>query len=194
MTRGVYQIRNVRTEKCYIGSSVNIEGRWVQHRFDLERRQHANSYLQRAWEKDGPTSFIFEVVEEVVDRVDLEELETSWIQRFWGSGKLYNSNPFGGRSGVRSEETREKLRQAKLGRGNSEESKEKNRQANLRRSPELLKLIGERASKARWTEGGRRHHSEVMKRNWASRSQEQREQQKQKTQSTWERKRREKSV
>jgi len=32
MTRGVYQIRNVLTGDCYIGQSIDIEGRWAQHR------------------------------------------------------------------------------------------------------------------------------------------------------------------
>lgn len=35
MTSGVYLIRNSRTGRGYVGSSVNVEVRWKQHRADL---------------------------------------------------------------------------------------------------------------------------------------------------------------
>jgi group I intron endonuclease len=63
MASGIYEIRNIRNGHCYIGSSVNIEGRWNRHIRDLGRGKHHSTYLQRAWIKYGKDSFKFFVLE-----------------------------------------------------------------------------------------------------------------------------------
>ena len=61
---GVYKIVNMTNGKLYVGSSNNIQSRWGQHKRALNEGTHGNSYLQNAWNKYGPLSFSFEIVEE----------------------------------------------------------------------------------------------------------------------------------
>ena len=46
---GIYKIINVKNEKYYIGSGFDVRIRWYRHRFHLNRNDHQNDYLQRAW-------------------------------------------------------------------------------------------------------------------------------------------------
>lgn len=63
---GIYCIKNVVTGRMYIGSSINIEKRWHQHRYQLNTNRHENHYLQHSWNKHGEGSFEFSILE-VVD-------------------------------------------------------------------------------------------------------------------------------
>lgn len=65
MKTGIYRIRNLQNNKCYIGSAAasgGINGRWSDHRLDLNKNQHHSKYLQRAWNKYGAENFVFEVL------------------------------------------------------------------------------------------------------------------------------------
>lgn len=64
---GIYRIKNLINNKCYYGSSKNIEVRWRKHKNDLNKGKHVNKILQRAWDKYNSESFIFEVVEECAE-------------------------------------------------------------------------------------------------------------------------------
>jgi group I intron endonuclease len=62
---GVYQIRNLQNNKCYIGSAASPKGfshRWGIHRRDLNKSQHHSTALQNAWNKYGATAFVFEIL------------------------------------------------------------------------------------------------------------------------------------
>ena len=59
---GVYQIVNVINDKCYIGSSVDLKGRWMAHKSLLNANKHKNPHLQNAWNKYGKDSFEFEII------------------------------------------------------------------------------------------------------------------------------------
>ena len=61
---GIYRIKNLVNNKCYYGSSKNIEKRWKTHLNQLRNKKHINFILQNAWNKYGEQNFIFEVVEE----------------------------------------------------------------------------------------------------------------------------------
>ena len=63
MTSGVYLIRNSRTGRGYVGSSVNVEVRWNQHRVDLNGQRHHCKALQQAWNKHGSSAFEFQLLE-----------------------------------------------------------------------------------------------------------------------------------
>jgi len=60
---GIYRIINLINRKCYYGSSKNIYKRWKDHKNQLKLNKHHNIKLQRAWNKYGEKSFIFEIVE-----------------------------------------------------------------------------------------------------------------------------------
>lgn len=62
MAAGIYQIKNTVNGKLYIGSAVDIAARWGRHRFDLRKGSHHSKKLQRAWNKYGEKSFVFEVI------------------------------------------------------------------------------------------------------------------------------------
>ncbi len=67
MKTGVYQIRNLVNNKCYIGSAAAKQGfkkRWNEHVCLLMRGCHRNLHLQRAWNKHHADNFVFEIREE----------------------------------------------------------------------------------------------------------------------------------
>lgn len=64
MTCGIYKITNTANGKVYIGSSVDVRGRFNSHRSDLRQNKHGNQHLQRAWNLYGEHSFVFEIIEE----------------------------------------------------------------------------------------------------------------------------------
>jgi len=59
---GIYTIINTRNNKCYIGSSKNIESRFKAHKSRLRNNKHINYHLQNAWNKYGEDSFEFNVL------------------------------------------------------------------------------------------------------------------------------------
>lgn len=152
---GIYKIINKVNGKYYVGSSTELDkphGRWYKHKRALIKGSHINSHLQSAWNKYGPESFEFQIVE-VTKREKMEEIEQKYLdiaknetdkcynQNFLVSGtnfrpeivkKRANSfrryyqthpNPMNGKK--HSEETKEKIRQKALGRKLSEETKQK---------------------------------------------------------------------
>lgn len=122
MVCGIYQIRNKVNGKVYVGSSVNVRRRWVEHRRDLRRGNHYNQHLQRAWNKYGESSFEFLLVEECGEEL-LEDNENRWLQAKkpeWVynlteevNGHRGAANPFFGRT--HSHATRERMSVAKAG-------------------------------------------------------------------------------
>lgn len=76
---GIYKIVNLTNKKIYIGSAKNLIKRWKRHLTDLKNKTHHNIHLQRAWEKYGSDSFIFEIIEYVPDVTKLYEREQHYI-------------------------------------------------------------------------------------------------------------------
>ena len=66
---GIYKITNLVNNKCYIGQSVHIERRWIEH-----TQPSADSIIAKAIRKYGKDNFKFEVLEEV-DLADIEVLD-----------------------------------------------------------------------------------------------------------------------
>ena len=56
---GIYEIKNISNGKRYVGSTINLKGRWNDHYSSLVQGVHYNRYLQRAWNKYGEESFEF---------------------------------------------------------------------------------------------------------------------------------------
>ena len=78
---GIYQIRCLVNDKVYIGSAVNFHQRWKAHRGHLLRRTHHSRHLQAAWDKHGADAFVFEILEHVVEKSNLVEIEQVWLDR-----------------------------------------------------------------------------------------------------------------
>ena len=59
---GVYWIQNNINGHIYVGSSINMDKRFIQHRSDLCGERHDNSYLQHAWNKYKEVAFEFRLL------------------------------------------------------------------------------------------------------------------------------------
>jgi len=61
---GIYKILNTVTNDFYIGSaSVDLKSRKQQHFCGLKLNKHRNIHLQRAYNKYGKDSFVFNIIE-----------------------------------------------------------------------------------------------------------------------------------
>jgi group I intron endonuclease len=112
---GVYRIVNLVTGKVYVGSAaVSLRQRGLYHRSFLRRGKHDNTYLQRAWDKDGEHNFRFEVLETCETSACIER-EQHWMDllRSTDRARGYNlcpvarSGPMQGRR--HSEATRRRM-------------------------------------------------------------------------------------
>jgi group I intron endonuclease len=109
MTTGIYIIINELTEKYYLGSSVNIEKRWVEHKSLLKSNKHHSKPLQNAYNKYGNsclTYYVFFVcVEE--DLLFFEQFCLDTLKPKYNASKVANA-PMAGRK--HSKETLIKMR------------------------------------------------------------------------------------
>jgi len=141
MNSGIYKIANTVNEGIYIGSSINIEKRFIQRKSALKSNKHSNCILQNFVNKYGLQTLIFEVVENVGNKNKLISREQFYINKLQPK---YNILPLAGRStGYKhtlsarnkisdagknrkfSEEHKNKISESKRGLSYSEEHKEK---------------------------------------------------------------------
>lgn len=77
---GIYRIYNLKKEKCYIGSTVNLHDRLTNgHLYNLRLNQHGNKKLQNFWNKYGEIYFHYEILEFVDDINKLIEREQYYL-------------------------------------------------------------------------------------------------------------------
>jgi group I intron endonuclease len=86
---GLYEIRNTRNGKVYVGSTVDFHKRWGEHRRALCHGTHGNSYLQRAWDKHGADAFAFAVTA-VMPPEQLLDAEDALLASLVGTDRCYN--------------------------------------------------------------------------------------------------------
>ena len=77
MSIGIYKIENLINHKIYIGQSIHIEQRWMEH-----CRASSNSLISKAIQKYGKENFSFQILEEINTIEKLDELETKYIKDF----------------------------------------------------------------------------------------------------------------
>jgi len=168
--KAIYEIRNNKNGKIYIGSAQNLRNRWKRHRWELNKGQHHSSHLQRAWNKHGKENFTFIVLEEVARDEDLIPAEQKWLDqtRSYDRENGYNTNPTAGswlgakhtdeakkrmsvahKGKVIPEEQRKKLSAAHKGRSQSEEHRRKIREANSGEKSNSAKLTWEKVREMR---------------------------------------------
>lgn len=144
--KGIYKITDSVSGRYYVGSSVDISRRWLQHRYRLDRGTHPNPILQSAWRAHGAASFSFCVVEEVSCEADLLPREQQWLDASLSAQDKMCMNvlPVAGSClGVkRSPETRARMAASQKGKKASPEARMKMRLAKLGKkqnlSPERL--------------------------------------------------------
>lgn len=96
--KGVYQIRNVRSGRVFVGASADLRVYMNRHLLQLRFGSHRSRDLQRDWNVQGEADFVFEVLEELKEpegiqsdyRDDLRALEEKWLNAKRVEGPLYN--------------------------------------------------------------------------------------------------------
>lgn len=89
---GVYKISFAGNNKVYVGSSVNIDKRKYEHKRTLLRGNHANRYLQRAFNKNGEKNLQFCVLEYHDDIKTLRDIEQKWVDFYNSADKEMGYN------------------------------------------------------------------------------------------------------
>lgn len=160
---GVYKITNTVNGKVYVGSSLNLHKRGNQHFNALRKGIHYNPKLQRAFNKHGESSFVYEILE--VCSSDAEMLmarEQHHIDTLMSVDRGYNVLPkaYSNSGHKYSEEAKKKISNALMGHGMPEHVKEKLLLANKgsKHSEEHKKKISD-AMKGR--EFSEQHHQRL---------------------------------
>lgn len=170
MKSGIYIIKNIINNKVYVGSAVNIDKRWKEHKNHLKEGKHHSCHLQSAWNIYGEQSFKFDMIEEVSNPDHLLSYEQVYLDYYksYEREKGYNicktagsqygmkhteeakrkisdavsgeKNPFSGRK--HTEEAKQKISEGNKGKKLTEETKNKMREAhNKLETIEFLKNI-----------------------------------------------------
>jgi group I intron endonuclease len=84
-------IKNIINNKVYIGQAIDLNRRKEQHIYELNGNRHNNKHLQRAWNKDGASNFIFSVIEKCSEN-NLTKREQYWINYYGGIDNNNNYN------------------------------------------------------------------------------------------------------
>lgn len=92
---GIYQIKNKRNGKLFIGSASNLPGKLNRHKFQLENNLHLNLEMQKEFNEIGGEDFSFDVIDLLEPRddfdydytEDLTMLEAMWIEKLQPFGE-----------------------------------------------------------------------------------------------------------
>ena len=140
--RGLYAIRNKVTGKYYVGETLYLRKREIQHFSNLKTNKHENDYLQKSYNKYGKDAFEF-IILEADNSFTLEELnekEKYYIEYFDSDKNGYNLTVGGEGTQGRLLTEEEKKRKSQEMKG------EKNHFYGKQHSQETKKLLSKRAS------------------------------------------------
>jgi hypothetical protein len=107
---GIFLIRNVATDKVFLGSALNLNGGINRHKFQLAAGSHPNRALQEDWKLLGEGNFAFEIIDQceppdnpaLDSRVELEAMESMWMEQL----KPYGDRGYNERKLSRAERLR----------------------------------------------------------------------------------------
>ena len=114
---GVYQIKNNLNNRIYVGSSINLYGRFMKHISMLKRNKHVNKYLQNDWNKCGEENFHINILE-FCNKQNVSEKEQEYLDRLYDEQNMcYNikSKVKGSCGWKHSEESKNKMSEKKKG-------------------------------------------------------------------------------
>lgn len=115
----IYIIRNIVNYKIYIGQTIHtLHSRWNSHLSAFRNKDNSKSWaLYGAFKKYGIDNFVI-IRFKNCDDDKLDEIETHYIKVFGSMCPNGYNIRSGGKTGQHCEESREKMRQAKLGPNN----------------------------------------------------------------------------
>lgn len=155
---GVYQIKNLKNQKVYIGSAKCFQVRASQHESRLNSGKHHNKHLFASWNKYGSENFLFEILEVVDgDKLQRTTREQHYIDQYLDNWEMcYNLTKFvvqkQGLWSNNSEVTKRKLSKIRKGKTYEKIFGEK-----------LAKQMKKKQSRTRkniWTDEKRKEYSE----------------------------------
>jgi group I intron endonuclease len=97
---GIYQIKNLKNGKIFIGSAKDLRGRINSNKFQLKNGSHPNKEMQRDYNEVGEEGFSFEILDYLKPKEDLNYdytdelriLEEMWLDKLQPyDEKGYNS-------------------------------------------------------------------------------------------------------
>lgn len=62
---GVYEIKVLTIDKCFVGYATDLNARFNRHKFDLKFGSHRNRELQQLWNSKGKSTFQFTIIDEL---------------------------------------------------------------------------------------------------------------------------------
>lgn len=110
----IYCIKNIITNKIYIGSTKNFKSRLWYHFYHLKNNKHHSIHLQRSYDKYGKENFNATIIEEcdILFRQE-RELYHIKINNSFNRDFGYNVNEPNNENFKHSNETKVKLRNSK---------------------------------------------------------------------------------
>lgn len=120
----IYKITNNINGKAYIGQTIqDVQKRWKEH---CKKCKSKVSAISDAIQRYGKDNFTFEIIEDYIMDIEVFNLlEKHYIEKFNTlAPKGYNLTT-GGLNYIVSKETKNKMREASLGKELSEETKQK---------------------------------------------------------------------
>lgn len=131
---GIYRILNTKTGERYIGRSVNIRHRFTQHKTALRYGNSHNTLLQNAWNEYGEDNFEFGVLL-ICPIKDIAVYEQAFLDKTKHDYNIATNAKSTARGLTRSKETKERIRQLKLGQKVSMETRRRLSEAGIGRIP-----------------------------------------------------------
>lgn len=154
MTIGIYCIVHIESSRRYIGKSLNVERRLIQHKCNLRNKTRnkktTNSHLYNAVQSYGWKAFRTEILEsfDTVDESLIAERELFWIDHFQTTchDKGFNLRRDSSTSMIVHDETRELFKRIRKGENNPNyghnwPDERKIRMANIKREQHKSGLI-----------------------------------------------------
>lgn len=93
MSCGIYRITLQRTNRHYVGQTINLDSRVAEHKRLLQMIKHHSPKLQNAWNKYGAAKFEFHTIETCL-REDLDARESHWMKELDSVKTGFNCLPF----------------------------------------------------------------------------------------------------
>jgi len=134
MDCAIYKITNTANGGVYIGKTIHPDKRKGQHFAELRTGKHHNAHLQNSYNKYGEDAFTWEVIEQCTEEA-MNDLEVHHIANVRDTHALVYNMRDGGIGGAMSEEARQKIGLAQVGRKRTEETKQRISIALLSRLP-----------------------------------------------------------